>query len=70
MTRPCPPFSFLALILRKHERQNDVVQHVHPCRLDFEPRLLFLREVVRAVELSDYCFLLIGSDQLHVMVQR
>jgi len=59
-----PRFSFPALILRKYERQNDVVQHVHPLRLDLESRFLFLHEVVCAMEISDLCLLLIGGDQL------
>jgi hypothetical protein len=68
-TRPRPPFSFPSLIFRKHKSQNDVVQHLHPRRPDFESRLLFVREVVRAVELSDYYLLLVRGDQLHVLVQ-
>jgi len=66
--RPC--FSLPTFILRKHERQDDVVQHIHPCRLDFKPWLLSSREVVRAVEFGNYCLFLIGSDQLRDVVQR
>ena len=64
--RLCGCFPFPAILLYKYERQNDGVQHAHPRWMDFEPRLLFLP---RAVVFSNYCFLLIGGDQLHIVVQ-
>lgn len=67
---PCPRFSLPTLIFHKHERQDNVVQHTHSRRVDFESRLLFLPEVMRAVELSNHCLLLIGGDQLHTAVQH
>ena len=68
--RFCPRLPFLALILHKHERQNDVIQHIHPCGLDFESGFLFIDEVVCVVEFSNYRFLLISGDQLHTVVRR
>jgi len=35
-------FSFPAFTIRKHESQDDIIQHLHPGRLDFEPGLPFL----------------------------
>ena len=57
-------------MIRKHEGQNDVVQHIHPRWFDLESRLLPLRNVVCTVEFSNYCLVLIGSDQLRYKVQR
>ena len=65
-----PRLSFPALTLCKHERQNDVIQHLHPCRFDLESRLPLLHQVASPVELSDYCFLSIGCNQLHTVVER
>ena len=62
-------FSFPTFVLCKHEGQNDVVQHVHPRWLDLESCLLSLRNVVGAVEFSNYCLLFVGGDQLRDKVQ-
>ena len=69
MARFCPRFPLPALLLRKHKRQNNVVQHVHPRWLDFESRFLFLGDMVGAVELSDQRLPLIRGDQLELVVQ-
>ena len=69
-TRLCSRFSLPTFVLRKYERQNDVVQHRHPRRFDFDPRLLFLQDVVRPVEFSNDRLLLVDGDQLHAAVQR
>lgn len=55
--------SFPSRLIRKHERQNDVVQHAHPRRLNFNSCLLFIDEIVWAVELSNHR-LLVGGHQL------
>lgn len=67
MGRSCSSFSSPTFLLRKHERQNDVVQHVHPLGLDFESCFLFLREVVRTMKFSDNRLFLIYGDQLWVV---
>ena len=66
----CPRFPFPAFLLDKHKRQNDVVQHAHPRRLDFESRLPLLHDLVCAVEFSNYCLLFVCGDQLHTTVQH
>ena len=68
--RPCPCLSFPALILRIYERQNDVVQHVHPRGLDFKSRLPPVPEVARTVEFCDHRLPPISGNQLHTVVQR
>ena len=65
-----PRLSLPTFVLRKHECQNDVIQHLHSGRLDFDSRLLFLQDVVCSVELGDDRLLLICGDQLHTVVQR
>ena len=67
--RVSPCFSFPTLVLHIHPRQDDVVQHSHPLRLNVQFRLLSPCEVVRTVVFSDYCFLPIGGDQLYTVVQ-
>lgn len=62
--RFCPSFSSPSFLLRKHERQNDVVQHGHPGGLDFKSCFLFPREVVCAMEFSNNHLFLIYGDQL------
>lgn len=65
-----PRFSFPAFVLGKHERQNYVVQHIHPRGVDFQPRLPFPQDVICAVEFSDHCLLPVGGDQLCNVAQR
>jgi hypothetical protein len=66
---PCPRRSFPTRLIHNHERQNDVIQHAHSCRLNFQSRLLFVGEMVWAVELGDHC-LLIEGHQLCSVAQR
>jgi len=63
-------FSLSTLSLDEQERQDDIVQHVHPRRLYLEFRLSSLGEVVRAVELGEYGLLLVGGDQLGTVIGR
>ena len=55
--------------LDEHERQDDVVQHVHSCRLHLESRLAFLGEMLGSAKLSDHGLPLVGSDQLHTTIE-
>ena len=56
--------SFSAPVLREHERQDDMIQHMHPCRLYLESCLLFRHDVMCSVKFSDHGLLLVSSDQL------
>ena len=50
--------------LRKHERQNNLIQHLHSSRLDFKLRLPPLPQVAPRVELGHHRLLVICGDQL------
>ena len=72
---PCPPTlkSFPAIYVYsplQHERQNDVVQHIHPHRFNFESCLPSLHEVTCGMKFSNHRLLLIESNRLHNVIQR
>ena len=62
------PLSLSTLVFGIHERQNDIVQHMHPSRLYLESRLAFLDDVVRPVKLGDHSLLLVSRDQLDTAI--
>jgi len=66
---PRPRLSFPTRPVHKYECQNDVVQHVHPRRLNFKPRFLFIPKEGWAVELGDHR-LVVEGHQLHAVVER
>ena len=65
----CPRLSFPTRLVHNYERQNDVVQHAHSCRLHLKSCPLFVLKEVWAVELSNHR-LFIHGHQLRIVVQR
>ena len=61
-------FSLSTLVLDEHERQDYIIQHMHPSRVYLEPCLSFLGEVMFPVKFSDHGLLLVGSDQLNTAI--
>lgn len=59
-----PLVPFFTHIFDEHERQDNIVQHMHSCRLHLKSCLAFFGEVVSPVKLSDHGLPLVGSDQL------
>ena len=51
------------LVFDEHERQYDIVQHMHAFRLYLEPCLSFLDNTVCPVKSSDCGLLSVGGDQ-------
>ena len=63
-----PLVSFFTHIFDEHERQDDIVQHMHSCRFHLESCLAFLGEMVGPVKLCDQGLPLVGSDQLDTTI--
>ena len=56
--------SIPTLALDDHERQDNIVQHVHPRRSNHESCLAFAEDVMCPMKLSDHGLLPVRSDQL------
>ena len=62
--------SLSTLVLDEHESQDDIVQHMHPCRLYLEPCLSFLDDVVCPVKFSNHRLLLVSGYQLDTAIRH